>query len=100
MVLEGYWDFKKADTFTRETRYDWNWVEEIEDGHRKIYVRCVGCHEIFQIGNESGTRSTPYSISMYGRVTPCLTCPNPSCGAHMFATLKGYESGKAKDVFS
>lgn len=100
MVLEGYYTFEKRESFAPENKYRAVWVEEITDGHREIYVRCVGCHVIFQIADRMGTRSIPISISPSGTILPCLTCPQWNCGAHMFATLKGYEHGKARDVFS
>jgi hypothetical protein len=99
VVIEGYYSFKKAESFNRTNKHNWVWVEEITDGHREIYVRCVGCHNIFKVSDRMGTRSTTLKISSIGAVTPCLTCPHWSCSAHMFATLEGYEYGKAKDVF-
>lgn len=100
MVIEGYYYFDKVETFNRDNKYKAVWVEEITDGRREIYVRCIGCHTIFQIADRMGTRSSPISISPGGAIMPCITCPTWNCSAHMFATLKGYEHGKAKDVFS
>jgi hypothetical protein len=98
--IEDYFTFRKAESFNRDNKHDWVWVEEITEGHREIYVRCVGCHNIFKISDQAGTRSGRIRISSSGHIEPCITCPNWGCNAHMFATIQGYEHGKAKDVFS
>ena len=98
VAIEGFYRFKKADSFNSDNRRERVWVEEIENRYRTIYLRCVGCYQIFKIGSGYGTRSDPLTITENGVIMPCIICPD--CNAHMFTTLVDYEPGRVMDVFN
>lgn len=74
------------------------WTDKIENGFRHIYIRCLACKHIFELGNKSGTLAWPLEISENNDVKPCIICPY--CSAHVWTQLVGYEPKKVSDMFS
>ena len=99
MATEGYYQFEKVASFAKEKdKYARVWTDEIDNGIRHIYLRCIGCKAIIKLGNREGTRSSLITITPSGVISPCVICPH--CEAHLWTTLVGYEKVKdARDIF-
>ncbi len=74
------------------------WMDSIEGKERSIYIRCLNCTKLFELGNKSGSRGEPLMIDRKKKVGPCLVCPY--CYSHVWTALKGYEPGTVDDLFT
>ena len=73
------------------------WQDEVSKNFRHIYIRCLSCLGIFEIGNKSGSRNEPIMIDETRRVGPCIVCP--LCTSHVWTILLSYRPGTVPDVF-
>jgi hypothetical protein len=93
--LKDFMDCSKVDSIQSK---GYCWADSVEKGKRKIYIRCLNCCRIFELGNKMNSRAELLRIDHKKKVGPCLVCPY--CFVHVWTRLDGYEPGDVDDIFT
>lgn len=73
------------------------WTFRIERRYRHIYIRCLTCRRIFELGEEPETLHWPLKIFEGGTISPCVVCPY--CRSHVWTKLLEYKKTGTPDIF-